>query len=79
MIAKETIFETGTGVSIKDAASQAIDIAKQENEQITFIYNSIKIPARPDSSPKNVMNMFFSQAMSQSNIGILPTLKTRGA
>lgn len=78
MIPSEIIFETGTGNSITEAALCAVNLAKEHNKTITFIYNSIQIKVSPKSTEQGVINKFFSQAMSQPNLGI-QTQRVRGA
>lgn len=75
---KETFFETGAGMSITDAAAQAIDIANKENTDITFIYNSVKIKVSPNSTQQRVINSFFAQAASRPDMGFA-TQKIRNA
>ena len=67
---KETVLELGRGVSITDAADRAVNLAKQKKSEIGFIYNGILIRVSPNTTQNYVINAFFSQAMSQPNIGI---------
>ena len=67
---KETVLELGRGVSIADAADRAVNLAKQKKSEIVFIYNGILIRVSPNTTQNYVINAFFSQAMSQPNIGI---------
>ena len=68
---KETVLELGRGVSIADASIRAVNLAKQKKSDIVFIYNGIQIRVSPDTTQNYVINAFFSQAMSQPNIGII--------
>ena len=67
---KNIVLEMGFGTPIKDASAKAIDLAKQTKSEIVFIYNGIEIRVPQDATQKYIINAFFSQAMSQPNIGI---------
>ena len=72
MTKNETVLELGFGISIKDAADMAINLANQKGSEIKFIYNKVAINVLPTTTQKYIINSFFSQAMSQPNIGIIP-------
>ena len=66
----ETVLNLGFGIPIKDAADMAINLAKQKKSDIKFIYNKVEITVSPDTTQKYIINSFFSQAVSQKNMGM---------
>ena len=75
MYDNKTVLELGIGVSITDAADLAIKLAQQRKSDIILEYNNVNIKVSPNTSQRYVINAFFSQAMTKSDLA-MDTQKT---
>lgn len=71
MATKNTIIEFDTGVDIKTAIQFVIDLVRNAQRNYDLVYNDwFKMTVTPATTLRYGLNLFFSGAMSQKNLGM---------
>jgi len=71
MAAGNTIIKFDTDTDIKTAIQFVIDSVRDARENYDLVYNEwFKMTVTPATTLQHGLNLFFSSAMSQKNLGI---------
>ncbi|MBO7656341.1 MAG: hypothetical protein J6S80_01275 [Alphaproteobacteria bacterium] len=71
MATKNTIIEFDTGVDIKTAIQFVIDLVRNAQRNYDLVYNDwFKMTVTPATTLQYGLNLFFSGAMLQKNLGM---------